>query len=203
MLIPVRCLPTTVASLGLLALGLLSACSWSQYPDRKAAVATPFEFAESDDRSSRGESDQLMLMPDGLWAFLSENPPDLAPGTLAVTAPEDQIGGARHLFVVVTRARWGLRLQRLDTRAIAPRDSGTDELRAVGDVDRLERVLGLTVETCIVRTSPSESKCLGESAPGTRWALYRIGGKGRLARQPSRGAMPVPRVGLVERGPAG
>lgn len=176
-------------------------CGWAQYPDRDQAVAGPFEMASGPGGDSDEESRKLFVLPDGLWAYLGSPPDGLEPGDLTIAGSGGRRSGSMHLFGVVSRHGWGLRLQRLDAAPFDAAKGGTYRLRPVGDARRIEQYPLGSLQTCLIRPKQvGESSCVADAPAGTRWDLYPIDKNGSLPVERITGAMPIPRAGLLHRG---
>jgi hypothetical protein len=176
-------------------------CGWAQYPDRDQAVAGPFEIASGPGGDSDEESRNLFVLPDGLWAYLGSPPDGLEPGDLTIAGSGGRRSVSMHLFGVVSRHGWGLRLQRLDAAPFDAAKGGTYRLRPVGDARRIEQYPLGSLQTCLIRPKQvGESSCVADAPAGTRWDLYPIDKNGSLPVERITGAMPIPRAGLLHRG---
>ncbi len=182
----------------------LTACSWSQYPDRQEAVVGPFETTlPGSSDAQRDDGENLFVTPDGIWVYRETPPESLDRGDLALaTRRGEPHSGRAHLFAVVSRHVWGLRLQRLDAAPVDSRDSSPYGLQKIGGADRLGRFPGHGPSSCLVEpSSPRTSTCLTEAAVGTRWMLYPVDADGhvRVPEKPRPGVLPVPRIGFLQR----
>jgi hypothetical protein len=187
---------------GAFALSLFSSgCGWAQYPDRDEAVAGPFEMASGPGGDSDDDDRKLFVLPDGLWAYLGPAPDGLEAGDLALAGSGGRGSGSMHLFGVVSRHGWGIRLQRLDAAPFDGAKGGTYRLRPVGDATRIEQYPIGSLRVCLVRPGEvADASCVTDAPAGTRWDLYPITKDGSLPVERVPGAMPVPRAGLLHRG---
>lgn len=144
---------------------------------------------------------QLFTEPDGLWAFRTtqtSRSDAYEVGRLVVFGDEEE--KARHLFAVIDRYEWGVRMQRLDADPVAGRTEGT-----LFPITQLDAATGKRWGFCAGDGALSAAECLGQGPPGTRWRIYELEADTLVIseRNEDRGTLPIELRGQVAVGPFG
>jgi hypothetical protein len=145
----------------------------------------------------------LFVDEDGTWVFLTDDSARLDSYERGQVVGFGEVDAAnRHLFGVLARQPWGLRLQRLDSEPVESRGRGS-----LIPLNGFDRETGARWGFCAGSGPPDDVACLNEAPPGTRWRLYPLD-EARLVVDETKGSqrapvLPIELKGIVAVGALG
>lgn len=142
-------------------------CHLEGAPDPKAGLGPRTQVVAPVIEDQLG---MLFVDDDGTWVFRTDDPARVESYERGQVVAFGDIDTAdRHLFGVIAKHNWGLRLQRLDSERVDDRGSGS-----LIPLNGFDHETGRRWGFCAGSGSPAEADCLRESPPGTRWRLYPL-----------------------------
>ncbi len=187
--------PARIAALACLS---LTGCAWSQPPQPRDALIAPSEIKRPLSSTPQG---QLMMLPEGDWALVhdtrsGDEPQALPQGAIVITSRGE--GAQANVYGVRLQRSWGVVLQRLDARRVAP--GTTQQLAALATDSRTLVNHGV----CAGDGDPRANDCLQAAPTGTRFSLFALDAQGALAglSDARQGYLlgHTPRIALAQRG---
>ncbi|MBA2662619.1 MAG: hypothetical protein H0U74_10020, partial [Bradymonadaceae bacterium] len=163
--------PPRVIGVALLTALACMACSWTQPPREKDALAPILSVQDPLFARSTGK---VFLLPEGLWAYLPDEQThaldSALPGAIVAFDPVAK-EAAGHIFTVVMTRSWGLLLQRLDAQPI------NRDFRGALVPVKLSAVGALPAGLCTGTQDEFDDGCFARHA-STRFNVYALTGDG-------------------------